>query len=137
MVSALAEVDRRQNRRQSTGSAATPALERDVPKFSGELASHVSTEPSITKQDADPKEQQPAFECIICFDEMACVVFTACGHLAYCKSCRRKALKRSLGKNWSDISSYNKALRSRMICPLCRQESRTEELGKFKGTVFQ
>eukprot|EP00931_Biecheleriopsis_adriatica_P123531 TRINITY_DN98583_c0_g1_i1.p1 TRINITY_DN98583_c0_g1~~TRINITY_DN98583_c0_g1_i1.p1 ORF type:complete len:497 (+),score=88.77 TRINITY_DN98583_c0_g1_i1:194-1492(+) len=148
MVSALAEVDRRQSRRQTTESttattAATPTLASHDPEASGkvELPADLQDEQiNVDKQssnaapDPGPKEQEYDLECIICFDNMASIVFTACGHLAYCKACRRKALKKSLG---ADFKHYSNALRSRMVCPLCRRESSTAELAKFQGTVYQ
>jgi len=155
MVSALAEVDRRLIRCQTTRSeslfraattAATPALESHVPKASSNVESpaelqveqvDIGEQSRKATPDSGPKEKQYDAECIICFDNMACIVFTACGHLAYCKSCRTKALKKALGKSWADIRNYSKILRRRMVCPLCRQESSTAELAKFEGTVYQ
>merc|ERR1712157_619304 len=75
-------------------------------------------------------------ECICCFEQPAVVVFTKCGHLTYCKTCRRKALKRSLGSAWANIRSYSKALRSTLTCPMCRQEGSITELAKFSGNVY-
>merc|ERR1712194_114168 len=81
-------------------------------------------------------EVASASECICCFEEQATIVFSKCGHLAYCKSCRRKALKRDFGPEWESIKSFARRLRKPLKCPFCRQESKTVELSAFKGVVF-
>lgn len=76
-------------------------------------------------------------ECICCFEQAAVVVFTKCGHLTYCKTCRRKAVKLRLGSEWTNIRSYSRALRSTLRCPICRQDGSTTELAKFTGAVYK
>merc|ERR1712217_188077 len=75
-------------------------------------------------------------ECVCCFEQAATIVFSKCGHLAYCKTCRTKALKRELGSQWTTISSFARRLRKPLRCPLCRTESQAVEMSKFSGVVF-
>lgn len=60
----------------------------------------------------NPEEMQ----CVCCFDAIAEFVFIGCGHLCYCRSCRKQAI--------------------RLVCPLCRGESKIVERSKFKGRLF-
>ena len=75
-------------------------------------------------------------ECVCCFERPADVVFTKCGHLAYCKSCRNKALKRAMGPEWNAITSFARRLRRPLRCPLCRTESQAVDRVRFTGAVF-
>merc|ERR1712032_1144139 len=75
-------------------------------------------------------------DCVVCFERPATIVFKRCGHQAYCKTCRRKALKKAF-PDWTDMDSYLKLLRRAIRCPLCREESPTTEIHKHKGTLFR
>lgn len=81
-------------------------------------------------------EVASASECICCFEQEAIIVFSKCRHLAYCKSCRNKALKRDFGPEWNSIRSFARRLRKPLRCPFCRLESKTVELSAFTGDVF-
>lgn len=82
---------------------------------------------------ADDEELE---SCVACFERAAVIVFVGCGHQAYCKSCRGKALKKAY-PDWTDSQSYARLLRRWLRCPLCREESPTTEIAQHKGTVFR
>lgn len=150
-LSALLEFDRRASRRRRADSAPTSAaaeVSADVPadveaeiKLETDTHANPRTEPMLDLQvglqahqaiEATAQPQERILECVCCFDRPAEVVFVGCGHLSYCKACRKRALKQAGG-----IRSYSRLLRRRVACPLCRQESRTVELCEFTGFVFK
>lgn len=135
-LAALVELDRRASRRRRAADVVPTPTEVEAP-----AAPFADVEPPLSSgcfaPDAKPSRQEQSLECICCFDRPAEIVFAGCGHLAYCKGCRRKALKQGhLAPAPGGIRSYARLLRRRLACPLCRQESRTVELCDFNGFVF-
>lgn len=111
----------------STPSAAEAAACDDVASVQGIAAGTGSSQSGHDEEGA---------ECICCFERPAIIVFTTCGHLVYCKQCRRKALKCAVGSEASRIRSYSRLLRRRMPCPLCRQESSTCGRDQYDSHVY-
>ena len=71
-------------------------------------------------------ESTPAVEarsvCVCCLDQDAVLVGKQCGHVAWCRSCRRKAVWQHLGKNVSRRDLSSKQLeRTKIACPICRK----------------
>eukprot|EP00747_Dinoflagellata_sp_TGD_P015301 gnl/TRDRNA2_/TRDRNA2_124194_c1_seq1.p2 gnl/TRDRNA2_/TRDRNA2_124194_c1~~gnl/TRDRNA2_/TRDRNA2_124194_c1_seq1.p2 ORF type:complete len:107 (+),score=4.96 gnl/TRDRNA2_/TRDRNA2_124194_c1_seq1:471-791(+) len=75
-------------------------------------------------------------DCVFCLEEPADIVFSGCGHLAYCHSCRLKVLEKAMGVDWHKPTYQLKRLRLRVSCPLCRKVSQTIEQSRFSGFVY-
>merc|ERR1711974_300340 len=87
----------------------------------------LSEVPQLQTEQAPPpeeeKEEEEVTECICCFEERATLVFQGCGHLAYCKACRRKVIKQRLGPDFQKARHYSRQMRTPLLCPLCRVPS--------------
>ena len=105
-----------------------------------------------TRQDVlDDSEAAEAAEsgelegiCVVCIEKSALFVMHECGHLIFCPGCRRKAVAKELkesGKTqWKSVKPgqlSNKELeRTKVRCPICREESVAVAQKKFSGKVY-
>merc|ERR1712232_1431673 len=72
--------------------------------------------------------------CVACLAKEALFVMDECGHLVYCRACRRHAVARALadrgeGGNRRELCS-KKLQRTAVLCPICRSSSTFIELDK-------
>ena len=82
--------------------------------------------------------------CVVCIEKSALFVMHECGHLIFCPGCRRKAVAKELkesGKTqWKSVKPQqlsNKELeRTKVRCPICREESVAVAQKKFSGKVY-
>ena len=82
--------------------------------------------------------------CVVCIEKSALFVMHECGHLIFCPGCRRKAVAKELkesGKTqWKSVKPgqlSNKELeRTKVRCPICREESVAVAQKKFNGKVY-
>eukprot|EP00439_Symbiodinium_sp_Y106_P025466 s5169_g3.t1 len=82
--------------------------------------------------------------CVVCIEKSALFVMHECGHLIFCPGCRRKAVAKALkesGKSqWKSVKPgqlSNKELeRTKVRCPICREESVAVAQKKFSGKVY-
>lgn len=75
-------------------------------------------------------------DCVFCLEEPADCVFSGCGHLTYCQSCRLRVLEKAMGSEWRRTRNHNKRLRFHLACPLCRKVSQTFLESEFVGIVY-
>ena len=78
--------------------------------------------------------------CVVCLEREATLLGRACGHMAWCRTCRRTAVHAALGKYGSKRNLSAKELdRTRLSCPICRVETcivRRNGLGISGATIF-
>mmetsp|Transcript_51346 Transcript_51346/g.166471 ORF Transcript_51346/g.166471 Transcript_51346/m.166471 type:complete len:404 (+) Transcript_51346:98-1309(+) len=79
--------------------------------------------------------------CVCCSENEAMFVLDQCGHLVFCRACRRKLIYRmrclaGLFKPDRHELTTRELSRTRMPCPLCRREGIAVEKQGFDGTVF-
>lgn len=79
--------------------------------------------------------------CVCCSENEAMFVLDQCGHLVFCRACRRKLIYRTrclagLFKPDRHELTTRELSRTRMPCPLCRREGIAVEKQGFDGTVF-
>lgn len=98
--------------------------------------------------DADSEGAEASGElegiCVVCIEKSALFVMHECGHLIFCPGCRRKAVAKELkesGKTqWKSVKPgqlSNKELeRTKVRCPICREESVAVARKKFSGKVY-
>ena len=98
-----------------------------------------------TQCDADGDvETQLEGICVVCIEKSALFVMHECGHLIFCPGCRRKAVAKELresGKTqWKGVKPgqlSNKELeRTKVRCPICREQSAAVAQKKFSGKVY-
>mmetsp|Transcript_32656 Transcript_32656/g.73294 ORF Transcript_32656/g.73294 Transcript_32656/m.73294 type:complete len:227 (-) Transcript_32656:277-957(-) len=82
--------------------------------------------------------------CLACQSREADNVSSACGHLTFCKACRRRAVHQALEarepsgkavKKRKDLST-KELERTVVPCPVCRAEGVLVPLAKYSGKVF-
>lgn len=76
-----------------------------------------------------------AAECLVCMEDMACFVHSACAHLTVCGSCRQRLVQGKLGRCADDVMGLQ-LKRTPVPCPVCRAESPLVYLPCFQGEVF-
>ena len=101
---------------------------------------------SISGQEMEASEGFGLLEgiCVVCIEKSALFVMHECGHLIFCPGCRRKAVAKALresGKSqWKSVKPgqlSNKELeRTKVRCPICREESVAVAQKKFSGKVY-
>jgi len=83
--------------------------------------------------------------CVGCLERPAVQVLRACGHLVYCRSCQRKAVASQLGGTGQQKAltrrragqlGNNQLERTRVRCPVCREETVFVRRDKFSGVVY-
>lgn len=99
--------------------------------------------PEVKDADADSAAGELEGICVVCIEKSALFVMQ-CGHLIFCPGCRRKAVAKELresGKTqWKSVKPgqlSNKELeRTKVRCPICREESVAVAQKKFSGKVY-
>mmetsp|Transcript_103390 Transcript_103390/g.170163 ORF Transcript_103390/g.170163 Transcript_103390/m.170163 type:complete len:409 (-) Transcript_103390:122-1348(-) len=79
--------------------------------------------------------------CVCCLSNEALFVVNRCGHCVFCRACRRKIvheMRHSTGQaNIKRHDLQNRELmRTKVLCPLCRQEGFIVEKSSYHGTVI-
>lgn len=99
-------------------------------------------------QELEPDLGELVGLCVSCISKEASYVVQECGHLVYCSTCRRKAVARHLNDSERCYKGSrgiikrgelnNKELqRTKLRCPICREESVLVARELFGGRVFQ
>ncbi|CAE7493916.1 unnamed protein product [Symbiodinium natans] len=106
----------------------------------------VDLDQAASVQDTEAPEGVALLEgiCVVCIEKSALFVMHECGHLIFCPGCRRKAVAKALkesGKSqWKSVKPgqlSNKELeRTKVRCPICREESVAVAQKKFSGKVY-
>ena len=77
------------------------------------------------------KEEHKKNICVVCIDNEATLMGHQCGHLAWCRTCRRKAVHAKLTNTGTKKRMSNKQLdRTRISCPICRAETCVVQFSK-------
>ena len=75
--------------------------------------------------------------CVICLDGTATLVGKFCGHMVWCRKCRRQAVHDQLGRQGSKRELSSRVLtRTKLPCPMCRMETCVVAVDKAEGQVF-
>eukprot|EP00434_Breviolum_minutum_P028335 symbB.v1.2.025067.t1/scaffold2410.1/size79957/8 len=122
----------------SPDSDAQNALETDLCS-----SRTVADAPDAVDAEVSEAEQLEGI-CVVCIEKSALFVMHECGHLIFCPGCRRKAVAKELkesGKTqWKSVKPgqlSNKELeRTKVRCPICREESVAVAQKKFNGKVY-
>ena len=131
--------------RKPDQSASCTAHESSDP-ICAESSDVLELDHSVSGQDTEASEEVGLLEgiCVVCIEKSALFVMHECGHLIFCPGCRRKAVAKALkesGKSqWKSVKPgqlSNKELeRTKVRCPICREESVAVAQKKFSGKVY-
>lgn len=107
------------------------------------LAPDATSDCSTSAPPCATEAQEEDGLCIACKERPAEVVGAACGHLVFCKACRRTVIHKALkDRNDGREVKKRKDLGTRELertvvpCPLCRADGVLSQLVKFRGQVF-
>merc|ERR1712039_276626 len=109
-----------------------------------DIAGEMAADQGSSSDEGNSGEDQPAGICVSCIGKPALHVLQECGHLVYCSTCRRKAVAKQLKDFGGQQDKMMKPgqLRSRHLertrvrCPICREEGILVAKEKYTGVVF-
>lgn len=142
----------KKNKRKEKREEANPVTEEPTTEAATESPPEEKPPPETAEAPEVPEESSEAIPtiaqredglCLACQAKDADIVSSACGHLTFCKACRRRAVHQALeAKECAKSVKKRKDLSSRELertvvpCPICRAEGVLVPLAKFAGKVF-
>eukprot|EP00435_Cladocopium_sp_Y103_P034832 s304_g9.t1 len=139
-----AQADVQEPREQAAERAESSRRSLEPSQFDCDRQNRVKQD--VADADSEGAEASGELEgiCVVCIEKSALFVMHECGHLIFCPGCRRKAVAKELkesGKTqWKSVKPgqlSNKELeRTKVRCPICREESVAVAQKKFSGKVY-